>query len=29
MGYFKINDDEKPKIDSKINNINLVDDDFI
>jgi hypothetical protein len=27
MGYFKINDEDKPKIDAKMNNLNLVDDD--
>jgi hypothetical protein len=29
MGYFKINDDDKPKIGAKMNNLNLVDDEFI
>lgn len=31
MGYFKIRDDDKPKVNfnSKLNNLNLIDDDFI
>jgi len=31
MGYFKIRDDEKPNanINNKLNNLNLIDDDFI